>query len=150
LLFNDLILFYFRLSEANIALLFDILQEHSENKNSTPRSKAIILEIFLLFAHIPPATFMSIQRSKKVSAIRCIRHFLVSHNSNDVHLFMACLNCVDVDVWAGTSPDNAAALDKLEFERIMQLLNFPDQVLRKMVSLLQFFDFIYGLITSRR
>jgi AP-4 complex subunit epsilon-1 len=85
-----------------------------------------------------------------MSAIRCIRHFLVSHNSNDVHLFMACLNCVDVDAWAGTSPDNAAALDKLEFERIMQLLNFPDQVLRKMVSLLQFFDFLYGLITSRR
>ncbi|KAF9474581.1 ARM repeat-containing protein [Pholiota conissans] len=121
-----------RVLEANIPLLFDILQEYSEHENPTPHSKAIIHEIFLLFSQISTANFLSAQKSKDTLAVQCIRHFLVSHNSNDVYLFLSCLKCVDVDAWAGVSPDHPAALEKLEFERIMQLLNFPDQGLRRM------------------
>ncbi len=74
-----------------------------------------------------------------MSAIRCIRQFLTSRNPNDVHLFMSCLECIDVSAWAGTTPDKAAALDGLEFERIMQLLNSVDELLRKKVS-----NFVFG------
>ena len=122
------------LFQSSIPVLFDILQEHSGQKNPTLHSKAVVLEIFLLFSHIDLPLFLSIERSKKISAIQCIRHFLPSHNPNDVHLFMSCLECIDVSAWAGTTPDKAAALDGLEFERIMQLLNSVDELLRKKVS----------------
>lgn len=122
------------LSQSSIPVLFDILQEHSAHKNPTLHSKAVVLEIFLLFSRIDLSSFLSIERSKKISAIQCIRHFFISHNPNDVHLFISCLECIDVSAWAGTTPDKAAALDGLEFERIMQLLNSVDESLRKKVS----------------
>lgn len=99
------------------------------------------MEIFLLFSRINLSLFLSIEGSKKVSSIQCIRHFLTSRNPNDVHLFMSCLECIDVSAWAGTTPDKVAALDGLEFERIMQLLNSVDESLRKKVS-----SFVFGQV----
>ncbi|KAF8971037.1 armadillo-type protein [Flammula alnicola] len=119
------------LSEANIPLLLDILQEHSEHKDPTSLSKAVILEIFHLFSQLKSDAFLSAEISRKISSIQCIRQFLMSYSPNDVHLFVSCLERVDVAAWAGTTPNRAAVLEGPEFQRIMQLLDSIDQGIRK-------------------
>jgi AP-4 complex subunit epsilon-1 len=57
----------------------------------------------------------------------------MSNSPNDIYLFVSCLECIDVDAWTGTTPDQQASFEPQEYERIMQLLNFPDQYIRKKV-----------------
>jgi len=57
----------------------------------------------------------------------------MSNSPNDIYLFVSCLECIDTEVWAGTTPDQLVLLEPQEFERIMQLLNFPDRDIRKKV-----------------
>ncbi|KAG6821045.1 hypothetical protein H0H93_007935 [Arthromyces matolae] len=65
------------------------------------------------------------------SPVHHIRSLLISHNPNDVYLFLTCLEYLDPVLWAGTSTDIPAVLDGWEVERIMQLLDGPDQLIRK-------------------
>jgi len=113
-------------------LIFDILVE-TTNAYSSPLSRAIVLEIFRIFPRLPPASVQSTEKSRKTSVIQAIRQFLMSNSPNDIYLFVSCLGCVDVDAWAGTTPDQQASFGPQEYERIMQLLNFPDQDIRKKV-----------------
>lgn len=59
----------------------------------------------------------------------------MSDNPNDIYLFISCLECIDTEIWAGTTPDQLAFLEPQEFERIMHLLNFPDRDIRNKVRL---------------
>ena len=57
----------------------------------------------------------------------------MSDSPNDIYLFVSCLECIDSETWAGTTPDQLAVLVPQEFERIIHLLNFPDRDIRKKV-----------------
>ena len=46
---------------------------------------------------------------------------------------MACLGCVDPQLWAGTDPTRPAVLDEWEVEKVMKLLDSEDRLLRKKV-----------------
>ena len=67
--------------------------------------------------------------------VQCIRHLLTSSDPNEKYAFMACLGCVDPQLWAGTDPARPAVLDGWEVEKVMKLLDSEDRLLRKKVRL---------------
>lgn len=58
---------------------------------------------------------------------------MTSYNLNHQYAYLACLLCLDPDVWAGTSPEYPIALEAWEVEKIMHYLDSPDTLLRRMV-----------------
>lgn len=62
----------------------------------------------------------------------------MSETVNENYLFISCLECLDVVSWAGISPDQPSGLEVEDFEKIMQLLDAPDQAIaRKVCNALQ-------------
>lgn len=120
-------------SPANSTLVFDILLGNSPNTHSRPLSRAIVLEIFRTFRQLPPGSVQSTEKSRRTSVVHLVRNYLMSDSSNDIYLFVSCLECIDAETWAGTTPDQLAVLVPQEFERIIHLLNFPDRDIRKKV-----------------
>ena len=112
--------------EANIPLLLDIIQTSSNVKNVKPVMKVMVLQIFRLLAQAKQDRLASIEKSRNMSSVRCIREFLMSENPNDLHFFISCLECIDVTVWANTTSENPAVLEERHFGRIMQLLDSLD------------------------
>jgi AP-4 complex subunit epsilon-1 len=88
--------------------------------------KVIILQIFRLLAQEKQDRLASMEKSRNISSVRCIREFLMSENPNDLHFFISCLECVDVTLWAGTTPESSVVLEEKHFGRIMQLLDSLD------------------------
>ncbi|PPQ89520.1 hypothetical protein CVT25_012192 [Psilocybe cyanescens] len=129
------------LAETNIPILLDVLHDISSPKTTNSLSQVLVLGIFKVIGKIKPSVLIDVEKSKNTSVIQCIRHFLVSHNPNDVYLFVSCLEEVDVSIWAGTTPDHPAVLEGLEFERILQLLDSADQgILRKTLRIVNNVD----------
>ncbi|KAF8160934.1 armadillo-type protein [Crassisporium funariophilum] len=95
------------------------------------RLQVIVLEAFRLLAQLDVAKLLSVEKGRKISPIRCIRHLLLSQVPNHLHLFMSCLECVNVASWAGTESDYPAVLESEEFGRIMQLMDSPDHGVRR-------------------
>ncbi|KAF4621331.1 hypothetical protein D9613_000541 [Agrocybe pediades] len=121
------------LTVTSVPLVYDILQRACRDEKSNARSQAVIQAVFATLSQISSSVLINLEKSTSVSSVGCIRHLLVSHNPNDVHLFVACLEQLEASCWAGTSPEYEPVLDALEFERIMQLLNYPDEEIARKV-----------------
>lgn len=96
---------------------------------------AILRGAFLLLSKTAPGALISSIPPGHDSPVHDIRHLLNSREPNDVYLFVSSLECVDPAVWGGTSPGTPAVLDEWEVQRIMQLLDSPDSLIRQMVSM---------------
>jgi AP-4 complex subunit epsilon-1 len=68
------------------------------------------------------------------AAVLDIRSLLTSRDPNDQYVFLSCLECLEPSAWAGTTPDAPALLEEGEVARVMQLLDYPDQLIRRKVS----------------
>ncbi len=126
--------FFFRLDDASIPVFLKILQEHSHPKGKKALSGAVILDVFKTISQLGANVVASVQKSRKISIINSIRHFLMSKMVNENYLFISCLECLDVVSWAGTTPGQPSVLEPEEFEKIMQLLDAPDQAIARKVS----------------
>lgn len=91
---------------------------------------AILLGSFKLISKILPQAFIS---TKNLHPVQFLRPFLTSIDPNDRYLFLACLECVDPVIWAGIAPEWPAVLEGWEVERVMQLLDSSDSLMRKKV-----------------
>jgi len=123
----------FSLLDINALRLLDILREYSDPKDVKPLSKAVLLDVFESIGQLSSEILHSAEDSQKISVVQSIKHLLMSRKLNDNYLFISCLECIDTTSWAGTTPGRPAVLQAEEFERIMQLLNSPDQVISRKV-----------------
>ncbi|KAF5321369.1 hypothetical protein D9619_001522 [Psilocybe cf. subviscida] len=121
------------LDSSNVPILYNILQELSTAAKPLSSRNAVILAIFQILSQCELATLLATEKSKKTSAVQLIRYLLSSYKPNDLYTFLSCLQCIDASLWAGTTTNYPPALDAPEFERIMQLLAFPDEDIRKKV-----------------
>lgn len=112
--------------ETNIPLLLDIIQTSSIAKSVKPVVKVMVLQIFRLLAQAEQDRLVSMEKSRNMSSVRCIREFLMSENPNDLYFFISCLECIDVTIWASTTSESPAVLEEKHFGRIMQLLDSLD------------------------
>lgn len=112
--------------ETNIPLLLDIIQTSSIAKSVKPVMKVMVLQIFRLLAQAKQDWLASLEKSRNMSSVRCIREFLMSENPNDLYFFISCLECIDVTIWASTTSESPAVLEEKHFGRIMQLLDSLD------------------------
>lgn len=112
--------------ETSIPFLLDIIQTCSSVKNVKPILKVVVLEIFRLFSQANRDQLASMERSRNMSSVHCIREFLMSDNPNDLYFFISCIECIDVTTWAGTTSESPAVLEEKHFGRIMQLLDSLD------------------------
>ena len=112
--------------ETNIPLLLDIIQTSSNAKSVKPVVKVMVLQIFRLLAQAEQDRLVSMEKSRNMSSVRCIREFLMSENPNDLYFFISCLECIDVTIWASTTSESPAVLEEKHFGRIMQLLDSLD------------------------
>ena len=119
--------------EANIPLLFDMIQMCSSVKNVKPVTKIMVLQIFRLLAQGNQNQFASMEKSQNTSSVQCIREFLMSENPNDLYFFVSCLECIDVTNWAGNTPESPVVLEEKHFGRIMQLLDSLDLMIFRKV-----------------
>jgi len=91
----------------------------------------LLRETFLLLSNLTTDILISPQTSSRLSPVNDIRPLLTSRDPNDQHLFLSCLECVDPILWAGTRPDIPAVLEEWEVERVMQLLDSSDNLIRR-------------------
>lgn len=90
----------------------------------TERFQALLHQCFMLLQLSPGSGHRSL-----VSPIRD----LLTSGVNAQYLFLSCLLQVDPVYWAGTSPEIPAILEEWEVQRIIQLLDSPDPLLRTLV-----------------
>jgi len=86
-----------------------------------------------LLSQANPETLITVQISKNVSAVQCIRKLIAPRNPNDLDTFTACLLLAPTSSWAGTTPEYPATLDDFEFGQILELLSCPDLGIRTKV-----------------
>ena len=120
--------------ENTIPILFGLLQKFSDRRTKNPLSKALILDIFRTLSLLDSDSFAHGEDSTGVSAVRAVRHLLLSTSVNENYLFLSCLECLNVGNWAGTSPGRPPVLMAEDFEKIMQMLNASDQTICRKVS----------------
>ncbi|KAF5325623.1 hypothetical protein D9611_000102 [Ephemerocybe angulata] len=99
---------------------------------SSSRQRASLLGIFRLLSQHSPEKLIEAEKARDISIVRCLQDLLSSHDTNDQYLYLACLLCVDPGVWAGTLEDRPLVLEGWEVEKIMQFLESPDELIRKM------------------
>ena len=119
--------------ETNIPLLLDIIQTSSIVKSVKPVMKVMVLQIFRLLGQAKQDRLASMEKSRNMSSVCCIREFLMSENPNDLYFFISCLECVDVTIWASTTSESPAVLEEKHFGRIMQLLDSLDPIIFRKV-----------------
>jgi hypothetical protein len=98
---------------------------------------AVLRGAFLLFSTVSLELLLSSARSGLGSPVEYLRPLITSGNPNDQYLFLACLECVDPAVWSGNSPGISAVLGPSEVERVMQLLESADALIRRTVSVIR-------------
>ncbi|KAI0748602.1 ARM repeat-containing protein [Daedaleopsis nitida] len=96
-----------------------------------PPAYAIIHQCFRAAAASDTKDLMDVQTTAGISIVKEIRHLLTSNDTNGLYLFVTCLSSVDPTLWAGTSPDIPPVLEGWEVERVMQLLESDDKLIRK-------------------
>ncbi|KAG6920089.1 hypothetical protein DXG01_010157 [Tephrocybe rancida] len=144
------------LSENNIATLLRLIRSSSKKHDrgmssllnvpdvTDPKDPVVLRGAFALLATVDPARLLSAHFD---SPIRHIRSLLTSRDPNDIYLFLICLECLDPVLWAGTSGKVPPVLEGWEVERIMQLLDSSDLLIRKTtIKLLSRVDM--GIVSS--
>lgn len=97
-------------------------------------SPVVLEQCFLAAGAASIGDVLSAQSASKTSFVANIRHLLVSSDPNEIYLFLTCLCCIEPRLWAGNTPDIPAVLQGWEVERIMQLLDSSDPIIRTKVS----------------
>ncbi|TFK25535.1 ARM repeat-containing protein [Coprinopsis marcescibilis] len=115
------------MSEENIPFALDLIKSAS-----LARRPALVLGVFRLLSQQTPSTIITKEKEHNISAVRCIQDYLTSHNLDDQYFYLACLLCLDPDIWAGTSQEHPIVLEAWEVEKILQFLDSPDTAIRKM------------------
>jgi len=113
-------------SKESLGVVFEI-----DRSTSTSHDHVLLRETFLLLSNLTTDILISPQTSSRLSPVHDIRPLLTSRDPNDQHLFLSCLECVDPILWAGTRPDIPAVLEEWEVERVMQLLDSSDNLIRR-------------------
>ncbi|EAU91314.2 hypothetical protein CC1G_07349 [Coprinopsis cinerea okayama7 len=115
------------MSEENIPFCIDLVKSAS-----LARNPALVLGLCRLLSQQTPFSLIEAEKKCGMSLVRGLQDYLTSHNLNDQYVYLACLLGLDPDVWAGTSPDHPIVLEPWEVEKIMQYLDSPDTLLRRM------------------
>ncbi|EIN08221.1 hypothetical protein PUNSTDRAFT_52679, partial [Punctularia strigosozonata HHB-11173 SS5] len=91
----------------------------------------LLLEAYRALHLYPPEALSMV--AKDLSPLSPIRPLLTSHDANAQYLFLDCLECLDLGLWAGNGSDESgnSALEPWEMERIMACLDSPDSLIRK-------------------
>jgi len=74
--------------------------------------KVMVLQIFRLLAQAKQDLLASMEKSRNMSSVRCIREFLMSENPNDLYFFISCIECIDVTIWASATLESQAVLEE--------------------------------------
>jgi len=96
---------------------------------------ALLAGSFRLLSDFSSDTIAAHQPSADLGPIHNIRHLLTSSDPNEQYLFLSCIQCLEPDLWAGTSPSRPAVLEEWEVERVMKFLDSADTSIRKMVNI---------------
>ncbi|TFY59621.1 hypothetical protein EVG20_g7714, partial [Dentipellis fragilis] len=132
------------LSRLEVQTVVDLISRLAQSK---PRNTALLLECFYVLSQAPYEMLLSIQRTRSSPTVANIRQYLPSDSPNDQYLFLSCLIYTPPEFWAGTSADIPAVLEGWEVERVMQLLESPDPIIRrKTLRILSKID--SGIVTS--
>lgn len=106
----------------------------SEAENGGFGFTALLLGSFKLLSDFSSNAIAIHQVSARLGPVHNIRRLLTSADLNHHFLFVSCLQCLEPDLWAGTSADSPAILEGWEVERVMKLLDSADAFVRKRVS----------------
>ncbi|KAH9952123.1 ARM repeat-containing protein [Amylocystis lapponica] len=96
-----------------------------------PSMYAPLYQCFLSVSVSSPQLLLSAQEGSGTGFVQDIRRLLTTEDPNDIYLFVACLECLEPSLWAGTTTEIPAVLEGWEVERIMKLLDSPDAGIRK-------------------
>ncbi|KAJ3749216.1 armadillo-type protein [Lentinula detonsa] len=111
-------------TEFDVSLLDEMIQLAVRLKDN-----ALLRSAFLC---LPPVQAQIIfPSSNAVSPLVHVRSLLTSNEPNQRYLFLTCLECLDPQLWAGTTPDVPAVLEQWEVEHIMGYLHSRDAILRR-------------------
>ncbi|VDB85198.1 unnamed protein product [Peniophora sp. CBMAI 1063] len=97
-------------------------------RSGIPRSRATILECYKVVQASKTNDLLQVFMPQAL--VQPVQPYLSSGDANEQAFFLACLSCVDPDVWAGTVPERPLLLDALEVERVVQLMASPDPLIR--------------------
>lgn len=125
-----------RLADSTIPLLHEMIQTYSQPNTTKPLSRAAILEVFKTLRQLDSDAFTPAETVAPISSIHSIKHFITSGITNDIYLFISCLECIDATNWAGTSPNCPPVLLAEDFDRILQQLHSQDQGISRKVGTL--------------
>lgn len=126
------------LSQDDLKLISRIITSSSERGR---HAYAALYQCFLALANTSPELLSAVQESRGRKFVEGIRGLLTSNEPNDIYLFVACLECLDSQLWAGTDSDVPVVLEEWEMERVMKLLDSDDRCIRqKTLRILQRID----------
>ncbi|KAJ3810385.1 armadillo-type protein [Lentinula aff. lateritia] len=112
--------------EFDIPLLSEVIRRAARQNDY-----ALIRSAFLYLAPLHAGLLTASSSSVPVAPVAYVRSMLTSRESNQQYLFLTCLECLDPQLWAGTTPEIPAVLEQREVEHIMKFLDHHDSVLRK-------------------
>ncbi|KZT23916.1 ARM repeat-containing protein [Neolentinus lepideus HHB14362 ss-1] len=115
-------------SEENLRLVMKII-EWAATVNPIPH--ALLYQCFRILSSKRAEIMTIIRASSQSSPVLPIRSLISSTDPNEQYLVLACLECLDAAVWAGTAPEIAGVLDKWEVERVMGFLESRDGAMRR-------------------
>jgi AP-4 complex subunit epsilon-1 len=92
-----------------------------------------MLGLYRLFEKFDASTLRSVEEQTHASLVGAIRNYLTAEDPNKKYLFLSCIGFVDPNLWVGRSKDMPAILEAWEVEKIMQLLDSNDDLIRKKV-----------------
>lgn len=116
------------LSQDDLKLISRIITSSSERGR---HAYAALYQCFLALANTSPELLSAVQESRGRKFVEGIRGLLTSNEPNDIYLFVACLECLDSQLWAGTDSDVPVVLEEWEMERVMKLLDSDDRCIRQ-------------------
>ncbi|KAF7782424.1 hypothetical protein Agabi119p4_1800 [Agaricus bisporus var. burnettii] len=90
-----------------------------------------MLGLYRLFEKFDAPTLYSVEEQTHTSLVGTIRNYLTAQTPNEKYIFLSCIGSVDPNLWAGRSNDMPAILEGWEVEKIMQLLDSNDDLIRK-------------------
>jgi hypothetical protein len=106
----------------------------------------VLLETYHTLSQIPASVILSrfnsgdplgASATTQLTPFGFIRYLLASHDPNTQYAFLACLLCLDKELWTGSSAVNAVTAElsvtEKEVTHIMSLLDSDDATLRYMV-----------------
>ncbi|EKM80809.1 hypothetical protein AGABI1DRAFT_37340 [Agaricus bisporus var. burnettii JB137-S8] len=130
-----------RLRILNLPVAFNLLvscssaDDASEYVNMLRKTYLIVtvtmLGLYRLFEKFDAPTLYSVEEQTHTSLVGTIRNYLTAQTPNEKYIFLSCIGSVDPNLWAGRSNDMPAILEGWEVEKIMQLLDSNDDLIRK-------------------